>query len=101
MKMYQSVIWISYRSNFPIILHDELEELPRSDYISDTGWGCMIRVGQMAFAEGLRRHLKLKKGKKVTSRTHLLPEINAFLDDDEKSDDIAPYSIQKIAKLAL
>lgn len=55
-------MWITYRKNFPALLSDlNLKNQKMSDYISDTGWGCMVRVGQMAFAEGLRRHLVEKK----------------------------------------
>ena len=48
--------WLTYRSGFPELYHDL-----KGTYVTDTGWGCMIRVGQMAFAQMIRRH------KKVTS----------------------------------
>ncbi|EGR34192.1 hypothetical protein IMG5_021070 [Ichthyophthirius multifiliis] len=47
--MFESIIWITYRRKFPPL------KAPQYEYISDTGWGCMIRVGQMALAEGLKR----------------------------------------------
>lgn len=48
MATIKETIWITYRSNFP--------ELMESNHISDTGWGCMIRVGQMLLASALRRY---------------------------------------------
>lgn len=38
----QSLIWITYRRNFPPLLGGISASI---DYISDTGWGCMVRVG--------------------------------------------------------
>lgn len=42
LEHFRSIIWMSYRS---ISNHGK----------SDAGWGCMIRVIQMLFAEVLRR----------------------------------------------
>lgn len=45
-----SKIWLTYRKNFPAI--------SGTDHTCDTGWGCMLRCGQMVIAEALvRRHL--------------------------------------------
>ena len=41
-SLFTNIIWISYRKNFPPLL----PSLCNSEFISDTGWGCMIRVGK-------------------------------------------------------
>eukprot|EP00474_Spongospora_subterranea_P011711 CRZ12169.1 hypothetical protein [Spongospora subterranea] len=41
----RSMIWMTYRSGFP----------PISSFHSDSGWGCMIRTGQMMMANTIRR----------------------------------------------
>jgi len=54
LAVIKSTIWITYRNNFP--------ELMESKHISDTGWGCMIRVGQMLLASALRRYQQMHYG---------------------------------------
>jgi cysteine protease ATG4 len=47
---FRSLIWMTYRSGFPPI--------GGSGPTSDRGWGCMLRCGQMVFANALaRKHL--------------------------------------------
>ncbi|EGR34000.1 peptidase family c54 protein, putative, partial [Ichthyophthirius multifiliis] len=90
---FKNIIWMTYRRNFFPLLHNTKDHKIQN-YISDTGWGCMVRVGQMALAEGLRHHLQ-QKGIYDNKRI-----IQAFLDNDFGDDNIAPYSIQKICKIA-
>jgi cysteine protease ATG4 len=47
MKAHRELIWFTYKKNFKISLR----------FHSDIGWGCLIRVAQMAMAEALRRFL--------------------------------------------
>ena len=44
-EQFNQTPWFTYRSGFPEIYHDI-----KGTYVTDTGWGCMIRVGQMLFA---------------------------------------------------
>jgi cysteine protease ATG4 len=53
-RLFSHVPWLTYRSGFPELFHDL-----KGTYVTDTGWGCMIRVGQMAWAQFLRRHRKI------------------------------------------
>ena len=45
----KNIPWFSYRKNFEIIKEKDKDEI----YTSDAGWGCMLRVSQMIFAQGL------------------------------------------------
>lgn len=58
---YRKIIWFSYRNNFPQLLHDQ-EVTIGGSHVSDTGWGCMIRACQMAFAECLKRRIRNREG---------------------------------------
>jgi cysteine protease ATG4 len=48
-KAHRDLIWFTYRKNFKInlTLH------------SDVGWGCLIRVAQMAMAHALEKYFAL------------------------------------------
>jgi cysteine protease ATG4 len=44
------IIYLSYRSNFPAIYSSK----SKNKYMTDCGWGCMIRTAQMMLARGIQ-----------------------------------------------
>ena len=46
----QCIVWLTYRSNMEV-------DLLNSGVVSDAGWGCMLRTGQMMLARALYLHL--------------------------------------------
>jgi len=50
---FAKIIFLSYKKNFP-----EIKNLKGKKYTSDSGWGCMIRCGQMIMARGLYKYFK-------------------------------------------
>ena len=88
-RAFSDIIWFTYRRNFPILKPQN----PLKNFISDTGWGCMIRAGQMMWAEVLRRLWDLKMSK------DLIELIRLFLDSELKLEK-APFSIQQISQKA-
>ncbi len=83
-----SSIWISYRSGFPPIRPSTLT--------SDSGWGCMLRCGQMVLAGSLIRtyvgHRWRFSNLKPPPRNYI-EVIKMFADDPA-----APFSIHNIAR---
>ncbi len=84
-ELFKNTPWLTYRAGFPELYHDL-----KGTYVTDTGWGCMIRVGQMAFAQIIRRH------KAITDPQQMLEIINLFNDFDKTQ----PFSIHCISKFA-
>ncbi|CAD8070267.1 unnamed protein product [Paramecium primaurelia] len=94
--LFESTIWFSYRTKIP--------QLQYSTLTSDTGWGCMLRVGQMALCQQIKYFYNLNTQQELTEL------IQQFADNDEEElsqfmnrndGDLtiqykSPFSIQKI-----
>jgi cysteine protease ATG4 len=51
------IIYLSYKKNFPIIRNEKTNKT----YTNDSGWGCMIRCGQMILSRAIYKYYKKLK----------------------------------------
>jgi len=103
LKVFHSAIWMTYRKNFGPFENSQIGELKKCT--TDTGWGCMIRSGQMLLANTLLYHffgdnfsLELIN-KNTEERIKYLSILWEFMDNLHKSD--AAFSIGNIMELGL
>ena len=87
---YVSRVWCTYRRGFVSL----------GRFNSDSGWGCMIRSGQMMLAESLIRHTigrawRLRDANGVLSTQHR-PVLRMFL--DHAAAGVCPFSIHELVK---
>lgn len=81
---FKKLIWITYRRNFFPLLKD-------GTCSSDNGWGCTVRVGQMALANALIRYFSNNKQQDIP-RPLYERAITDFWDNGNGKD--YPFSIQ-------
>lgn len=91
-KDFTKIIWMTYRKGFPKLNYFLLED--GESYVSDSGWGCMIRSCQMVLAQALRRNMESK----YVIKNKMDEQILTWFLDCETEAEKAPYSIQTISK---
>jgi len=119
---FSKIMWFTYRKNFPKLNYYKASSV--ESHVSDTGWGCMIRVCQMLFAECIKRSILdnesnsphqlnrnesmnsygiikeetyLKAKKEMQQENYSTLKIISWFLDSETNPKWAPYSIQNIS----
>lgn len=90
LEEFHSLFWFSYRKDFPAI--------PPSNFTTDAGWGCMLRSGQMMFAQALVAHCLGRDWRKKQSDSIVRKqyyEIFRYFEDKPS----ASFSVHKIAQI--
>eukprot|EP00698_Gefionella_okellyi_P010956 TRINITY_DN2871_c0_g1_i1.p1 TRINITY_DN2871_c0_g1~~TRINITY_DN2871_c0_g1_i1.p1 ORF type:complete len:362 (+),score=41.26 TRINITY_DN2871_c0_g1_i1:46-1131(+) len=105
----ESDIWVLGKRVTPQRLIDEAQRLPlftyrfnfecieHSSYTTDSGWGCMLRTGQMMLCQAFFRHYFRDEDPRLHEE-RMKEIITRFLDYCSPK---CPYSIQNITKFGL
>lgn len=88
-KHMLTIVCFTYRSHWA-------EPIEGSSLMSDSGWGCMIRVGQMALANVLIREMLRKYNEFNEDMVNLF----LILFNDNLKGEVGPFSIQNIVPVA-
>ena len=86
-----SIIWVTYRRNFPSI--------GDSNMTSDSGWGCMLRTGQMVLAQAFcKLHLGRDWRWKYTDSIALQKLIEDQTNGGQDEKKLSPTEYEKYVK---
>jgi cysteine protease ATG4 len=88
---FRSRVWLTYRSNFPPI--------EGTTIVTDMGWGCMLRSGQMILAQALTKHHLGREWPNKPENIGVLRELLRWFGDSPSPN--SPYSIHSIARTGL
>lgn len=88
LKDFQSRVWVTYRRGFACLQGTNLK--------SDTGWGCMLRTGQMMLATALQIHCFGREYRRHTSgNQYRFKELVRHFGDSFDH----PFSLQHLLKI--